>query len=87
MIAPLQTCRFCGNSQFERNHPAGRSHIFRYGPRHSAHLKCFAEKKGIDATRAAIGKLSKSQLAVLPFMELQDLGLLNTARVALEAAQ
>lgn len=82
----LKTCRFCGKSNYERNHPAERSHIFRYGPRHSAHLKCFVDRKGVDATRAAIAKLSKAQLSMLPALELSSLELLQAARTALEAA-
>lgn len=83
MRIDLKTCRFCGCSNFERNHPAAKSHLFRYGARHSAHLKCYVERKGVEETRKLLAKLPTHRVAEMPFFELQELQLLDAARTAI----
>lgn len=66
----LQTCRFCSQSNYDHNHPAAKSYLFRYGPRHSAHLKCALTKIGAPFFARLIDHL----LINLPIFEIRDLG-------------
>lgn len=76
----LKTCRFCSMSNFEHKHPAAKSAWVRYGPRHSAHLKCLIEKKGADALRT----LPLPQLQNLPGLEIRELGMEPALRQELD---
>ena len=69
----LKTCRFCGFSNFEHNHPNANSAWIKYAPRCNAHLKCLVGRKGERALRMLPDCILKS----LPFLELTDLGLLD----------
>ena len=76
MRLDLKTCRFCGMSNYERNHPAAKSAFVKYGPRHSAHLKCAIERKG----EVFIRELPTYCLESLPALELSDLGMIGVVR-------
>jgi hypothetical protein len=72
----IQTCRFCGMSNYEHNHPAAKSEWVKYGPRHWAHLKCAIERKGASFLRG----LPTHWLESLPLFELLDLGMEDVLR-------
>jgi hypothetical protein len=76
----LTTCRFCGMSNYEHNHPAAKSAWVRYGPRHSTHLKCAIEKLGASFFE----RLPLNRLEHLPFFEIKDLGMEQAFRAELE---
>lgn len=78
MRYPLETCRFCGMSNYERNHPAAKSQIVRYGVRHNAHLKCGIERKG---AAPFLTMLPTWVLQNLPYFEVIDLGI-ESQRIA-----
>lgn len=70
-MSDLKTCRFCGMSNYEHNHPAERSAWIRYGTRANAHLKCAVDRKG----EAFIRALPTHTLECLPIFEMRDLGM------------
>jgi hypothetical protein len=76
----LKTCRFCGESNYEWNHPAANSAWVKYGTRANAHLQCALLKQG----EAFLRKLITHQLELLPFLELQKLGMLEVVRDELD---
>jgi hypothetical protein len=79
MSCDIRTCRHCGASNYEHNHPADGSAWVKTGPRHSVHLKCALAKKGA----AFFAQLPTHRLAQLPIFEIQDLGFGDAFRAEL----
>jgi hypothetical protein len=71
----MATCRLCKKYEFT-GYCSGGPIMVRYGPRHYACGTCAVEKWGA----AILTKIHPNQLRNLPFMTLQNAGLLDQVR-------
>jgi hypothetical protein len=76
----MAICRLC--KEYEYTGPLGGSgSMVKYGPRHYAHGNCAIDRWGAEI----LTKMPTHQLGKLPFMRLQEAGLLDLVRAKVEA--